>query len=185
MALFDPHAEVSEMETSPNNIYLLLAEAFCYPVPGHLDALEKELDSLKGSSEKQSIAAFVEEIRHLSLGEWEELYTRTLDLNPPTAPYIGYQIWGESYQRGIFLSKMNQELMKTGVDSQGELPDHLIPVLRYLGQAPKPLPELVEVLDRAFERMVARLCKVDSGNPYLFLLKAVQSLCKDLRKEPA
>ena len=56
-------------------------------------------------------------IAPLSLGEWEELHTRTLDLNPPAAPYVGYQIWGDSYQRGAFLAKMNRALVEAGVDS--------------------------------------------------------------------
>jgi nitrate reductase molybdenum cofactor assembly chaperone NarJ/NarW len=173
------------METQTGNIFALLAEAFCYPAPGHLAALEKGLETLPAGIQKQSLAAFVGKIRGLSLGEWEELYTRTLDLNPPAAPYVGFQTWGESYQRGAFLSKMNRELMETGIDTQGELPDHLIPVLRYLGQAPEPLPELVEVLDPAIQRITAGLRKADSDNPYLDLLEAAQSLCSGLKKEPA
>ncbi len=168
------------MGTNPANEYTLLAEAFCYPFPGQSAALEEGLDTLKAGSGKESLAAFVHEIGRLSLGDWEELYTRTLDLNPPAAPYVGYQAWGDSYRRGAFLSKMNGELAEAGIDSQGELPDHLIPVLRYLSQAPKPLPELVEVLDLALERMAAGLREVDSGNPYLNLLEAARSLAKGL-----
>lgn len=173
------------MPTQPGNVYTLLAEAFCYPAPGHLAALEKGLETLPAGIQKQSLASFIGKIRARSLGEWEELHTRTLDLNPPSAPYIGYQTWGESYQRGAFLSKMNRELMDAGVDTQGELPDHLIPVLRYLGQATEPLPELVEVLDPAIQRITTGLRKADPGNPYLDLLVAAQSLCNGLKKEPA
>lgn len=173
------------MEPLIVNAYTLLAEAFCYPAPGNLAALEKELKTLPAGSQKQSLATFMEKIRRLSLGAWEELYTRTLDLNPPAAPYIGFQTWGESYQRGAFLSKMNRALIETGIDTQGELPDHLIPVLRYLGRAPDPLPELVEVLDPAIQRITAGLRKADSDNPYLDLLEAAQSLCNGLKKEPA
>jgi nitrate reductase delta subunit len=171
------------METNIANKFTLLAEAFCYPAPGQFAALEKGLETLPACSEKQSVAAFMEGISRLSPGQWEELYTRTLDLNPPAAPYIGFQTWGESYQRGAFLSNMNRELIETGIDSQGELPDHLIPVLRYLGKALEPLPELIEVLDPAIQRMMAGLRKVDSGNPYLYLLEAAQVLCKDLKME--
>jgi len=173
------------MEIHPANEYILLAEAFCYPDPGRLAVLKKGLETLKTSGVKRSVAAFVDEIQRLSPGEWEELYTRTFDLNPMTAPYIGYQTWGESYQRGAFLSKMNRELLEAGIDSQGELPDHLIPVLLYLGQARKPLPELVEVLDPALQRMATGLRKADSSNPYLGLFEAMRILGKGLKKEPA
>jgi hypothetical protein len=57
--------------------------------------------------------------------------------------------------------------------------------LRYLGRASKPLPELVEVLDQAVQQITAGLSSVDPNNPYLHLFKAMHSLCKDLKKEPA
>lgn len=173
------------MQANPENGFTLLADAFCYPAPGMLTDLEKRLEMLPEVSLKRSLTAFEEKIRRLSQGEWEELYTRTLDLNPPSAPYIGFQTWGESYQRGVFLSKMNKKLIEIGVDAQGELPDHLIPVLRYLGQAPQPLPELVEVLEPAIQRISAGLQKADPHNPYVDLLDAFQNLCTNLKKEAA
>lgn len=173
------------METHTINLYNLLAEAFCYPEPGQLAFLEEGLKILPDSQGKELVASFLTTIGNLTSGEWEELYTRTLDLNPLSAPYVGFQTWGESYQRGSFLANMNRELNNAGVDLQGELPDHLIPVLRYLGQVSHPLPELVEVLAPAIQRMTTGLRKADSANAYLKLLEALQSLCNDLKKEPA
>jgi nitrate reductase molybdenum cofactor assembly chaperone NarJ/NarW len=173
------------METRSASAFTLLAGALCYPAPGQLAALESGLQALPPGSEKQFIAAFLEQIRRLSIGEWEELHTRTLDLNPPAAPYVGFQIWGESYQRGTFLSKMNRALFEAAVDTEGELPDHLIPVLRYLASTPAPLAELAAVLEQALQRMTAALRKADPGNPYLYLLDAAQEGCKDLKKESA
>lgn len=169
---------------STKNVLTLLAEAFRYPAPGHLEILEKGLQTLPFSSEKELIDRFMEQIRRLSLGAWEELHTRTLDLNPPAAPYIGFQTWGESYQRGEFLSKMNRALMWARIDADGELADHLIPVFRYLARVVDPLPELGEVLDPALQRMVAALRNVDASNPYLHLLEAAQAVVKQLKKEP-
>ncbi|MCC6146730.1 MAG: nitrate reductase [Anaerolineaceae bacterium] len=163
----------------------LLAEAFCYPTQGQLTFLKQGLEILPASQQKEFIASFVKKISRLSTGEWEELYTRTLDLNPPAAPYIGFQTWGESYQRGAFLAQMNRVLAENEIDLQGELPDHVIPVLRYLGKVGQPLPELVEVLEPAIQHIITGLQKADSGNPYLDLLKAVQSLCNRLEKEQA
>ena len=172
------------METYTAKIENLLAEAFCYPGPEQINFLEKGLEILPASPQKNFLVAFLKKISPLSLGAWKELYTRTLDLNPPSAPYIGFQTWGESYQRGVFLSKMNRELLESGIDLQGELPDHLIPVLRYLGRVPQPMPELIEVLGPAIKRMTEGLRKADPGNPYLDLLEAVQSLYNALEKEP-
>ena len=165
-------------------ILTLLAEAFRYPAPGHLETLEKGLQTLPPGSEKELIDQFLVQIRRLSQGAWEELHTRTLDMNPPAAPYIGFQTWGESYQRGEFLAKMNGALMWARIDTDGELPDHLIPVFRYLALVPDPLPELVEVLDPALQRMTGALRKADANNPYSHLMEAAQVVVKQLKKEP-
>jgi nitrate reductase molybdenum cofactor assembly chaperone NarJ/NarW len=153
--------------------YTLLAEAFCYPAPGRLEMLEKGSESLPSGSVKQALAKFLTEIRSLSLGEWEELHTRTLDLSPLVAPYVGFQVWGESYQRGVFLSQISREMAEHAIPLEGELPDHLVPVLRYLGQVEDPLPELVEVIDQALSRMIKTLRKTGPGNPYIHILEGV------------
>ena len=161
----------------------VLADAFCYPSPGLLERLETGLSRLSTGAEKKALSGFLGKVRRFSLAEWEELYTRTFDLNPPVAPYIGFQTWGENYHRGEFLSMMSREVQEAGVDAEGELPDHLIPVLRYLGKTAQPIPELVEIINPALQRMQATLCKADPGSPYIDLLDAVQECCKDLNKE--
>lgn len=164
--------------------FLLLAEAFRYPVPGQQEKLEKGVQLLSSGREKDLTGAFLAQVSRLSLGAWEELHTRTLDLNPPAAPYIGFQTWGESYQRGEFMSKMNAVLMRDGIDTDGELPDHLIPIFRYLASAGEPLPELIEALDPALQRMTAALRSAEAGNPYIYLFEAAQVLVKQIKKEP-
>ena len=171
------------MQRAVRSTYTILGEAFCYPAPGRLESLEDGLARLPAGGEKKALSSFLGRVRRFSLAEWEELYTRTFDLNPSVAPYIGFQTWGENYHRGAFLSEMNREVQAAGVDAEGELPDHLIPVLRYLGKAARPIPELVEVLDPALQRMQAALRKADPDNPYIDLLETVQQCCKDLNKE--
>ena len=173
------------MPARADNPYEVLAEAFGYPEPGRLEEVQTGLSLLPAGQVMNELAEFVKQVGKLDLGEWEELYTRTLDLNPPAAPYIGFQIWGESYQRGTFLARMNHELMEKDVEPSGELPDHLIPVLRYLGRTVEPIAELVEVMDTALQRMLTALCKVDPENPYGHLLEAVRGLCKVNQKEEA
>jgi nitrate reductase delta subunit len=160
-------------------IDVLLADAFRYPAPGRLEALQEGLAALPTGAAKNHLKDFVEQISSLSLGEWEELYTRTLDLNPPATPYIGYQTWGESYKRGEFMALINREMNALGIDADGELPDHLIPVLLYLGRSPRPVPEVLEILGPSVQRMRHVLHKKDPGNPYLSLFDAVVSLPKN------
>ncbi len=167
---------------SPLHVF---ARALAYPAPGRLEELQRDLASLPEGPARRSFGAFLAEVQALSLGQWEELCTRTLDLNPPAAPYVGYQTWGESYQRGVFLAKMSRALWEAGVDTRGELPDHLAPVLTYLARAPQPLPELLEILPPALERLVKTLRATDRDNPYVRLFEAVQAACQLPQQEDA
>ena len=166
-------------------VYAILADSLCYPSFGRMAALQAGLSMLSDGVVKTAFNQFIAGITDLSLGEWEELYTRTLDLNPPAAPYIGYQTWGDSYQRGTFLSMMNRALAAHQVDSEGELPDHLIPVLRLLDALEEPFPELSEVLAPAVERIHAALAKAEPANPYLLLIEAISLACTSTARTPA
>ena len=167
------------------NINLLLAEAFRYPRPGLLEQLEAGLAESAQSPARNGLAAFVKKIGALSLAEWEELATRTLDLSPAAAPYVGFQIWGESYQRGEFMAKLNRAMADLDIDPEGELPDHLVPILRYLAVADPPIPELTENFETAVNRMIAVLREKDKGNPYVHLFESAKSTAKFISQPAA
>ncbi len=99
------------------------------------------------------------------------------------APYVGYQIWGESYKRGEFMAELSREMKEHQIDLEGELPDHLRPVLQYLTASSAPLPELIEVLDQAVNAMHKALKKAEDNNPYLLLFNAIGMACKSLQVE--
>ncbi len=153
----------------------LLAEALRYPAPG-LDArLASALPAVPDSGIRKSIASFVRAIQSISQGEWEELYTRTFDLSPAVAPYLGYHIWGDGYPRGKLMADLNRAYRDQGINDQGELPDHLSLVLRYLSTGAPPPPELAEVFSPATHKMLAILRKADKHNPYITLLEVACS----------
>lgn len=153
------------------------AEGFSYPVPGQLKQWVAGMGALPETPGRSEYAAFLRALQPMSQGEWEELYTRTLDLNPEFAPYLGYQMWGDSYKRGNFMSQLNKAMQENQIDRGGELPDHLVPVLRYLDEVSAPIQDLLLVLEPALEKMVDKLKKEDAANPYLHLLKAVIAAC--------
>jgi nitrate reductase delta subunit len=165
--------------------YAILAEGLRYPTPGQLMSLKGNIGQLALDTVKTAYSQFIERIENLSLAAWEELHTRTLDLNPPGAPYIGYQTWGDSYQRGAFMSMMNRAIDVNHIDSEGELPDHLIPVLRLMDQLAEPFPELEEVLAPAVSRIHAALVKVDPENPYVWLIAAILEASSSVSRTPA
>lgn len=154
----------------------VLAEAFSYPSPGALERLEAQTFALPSGPVKTALRAFLDSVEALSPGEWEELYTRTWDLNPLTPPYIGFQIWGEDYKRGNFLARLQAAYRTHEIEMGGELADHLVPILRYLASDPQPCAELLEVFPQAIEKMTAALRKREAGNPYLYLLGALNAL---------
>ena len=152
----------------------LLADALDYPLDypegSWLERLEQGCAALPQGPIRKGISAFLGRLEPLSVSEREELYTRTFDLNPTATPYLGYVIFGDSYQRGELMAALNRAQDELGVDGGGELPDHLRPVLRYLARADAPLPELLEILGPALKKIHKSLKTIDAHNPYLDLL---------------
>ena len=64
------------------------------------------------------------------------------------------------------------ELRDEGVALDGELPDHVAPILRYLAVAGEPHEELLEVLPGALVDMEHTLRTAAKDNPYCHLLAA-------------
>lgn len=158
-----------------------LATAFQYPTPDRLAELERTADEMENGTVKRRFRAFVNELHGLSLPEWEELHTRSLDLSPLFVPYVGWVTWGENYQRGEFMAEMKGALEFEGVPMNGELPDHLDPVLRYLAVADSPLPSLAQAFPAAVATMTKKLKESDDTSPYLHLLKAIAAVADTLK----
>lgn len=157
-----------------NETLELLALAYQYPQAGSVRWLFDGLKNVPKGAVKAHLERFVQTLSHLTLSEREELYTRTLDLTPLTAPYVGYAVYGEDYRRGSLMAALNRAMLEAGIALAGELPDHLSPVLRYLAIAPEPLPELLQILPPALKQIEHTLRTLEPGNPYLGLLEATQ-----------
>ncbi|MCC6731151.1 MAG: nitrate reductase molybdenum cofactor assembly chaperone [Chthonomonadales bacterium] len=64
----------------------------------------------------------------------QELYTRTFDLNPSCSLDVGYYLFGEDFQRGVFLAHLRESQEAAGMAPEIELPDHLPVILRWLAR---------------------------------------------------
>lgn len=164
-------------------IYQQLAEALRYPYPSQFEDIKKELGKHADGSGSDALYTFIQRMQEYSLTEREELYTRTLDLNPLAAPYVGYHAWGESYQRGAFMSRLNQIMLKLRINKQGELPDHLIPILRCLDVSPSPIPDFDGVFIKSIKAMRKNLRSSEPDNPYNDLFAAIESAYKSVKSE--
>ncbi|MCA9321504.1 MAG: hypothetical protein KDB18_05955 [Salinibacterium sp.] len=113
-------------------------------------------------------------IGRLPLSEREELFTRTFDINPLCCQEVGWQIFGECYDRGGFLVEMRGLLRDRGVTESGELPDHLTHLLALF-----PRLDDAEAWKLGKDRMVPAIEKMlegfkDDVNPYRDLLDVVR-----------
>ena len=157
----------------------VVALAYRYPGTGSLERLTDAVTSLPHGAPRRSLERFISAVGSLELGEWEELHTGTLDLSPQFVPYVGYVTWGEDYRRGKFMADLKRDMVRHDIDLSGELPDHIEPVLRYLGRVPAPLTDLTDVLATSVATMAATLATAAPDNPYRHVLAATLAVVDD------
>ncbi len=107
--------------------YLLLADLFDYPVDNLADKLtacESEIGA-EYPGNKIVFEFFKEHLESNSIGEQQEYYSKTFDVNALCCMDIGYVIFGEDYQRGEFLVNMQKEQKIAGHNFKTELADYL------------------------------------------------------------
>ena len=164
------------METAHR--YQLLAFVLGYPGPG--TAAEAAECSAALRPHSSGAAARVERLATFAASAdpraLEELYARTFDFTPARTLDLGFQLFGETYKRGMFLVKMQEALRVYGIDGGRELPDHLPSLLRLLAVLPPgPARELAdEVLLPATSKLLAAF--EGEENPYRAALEAVVAL---------
>jgi len=116
---------------------------------------------------------FAREIEGLSTEQLEELYTRTFDINPVCSLEVGWQLFGENYDRGSFLVWMRQQLRRFGLRESAELPDHLTHALalytRLEGEEARQFAS--RFLCPAIDKMLAGFA--GKNNPYENVLRAI------------
>jgi nitrate reductase delta subunit len=172
------------------HLFEQLAAALEYPGEGTRAQVEACAAALGGPLPE--VAAALSELRQAlaerPLARLQELYTQTFDLAPACPLHVGYYLFGEDYRRGLFMAQLRERQEAVGLESEGELPDHLPLVLRWLaragthgvGDGSEEAQEMVtECLLPALGRMDEALAA--GSNPYRGVLAAVaQVLRRDL-----
>ena len=124
------------------------------------------------------LESFYHEMEQRTLEKIQELYTTTFDMQPVCYPYIGYQLFGDSYKRGVFMARLNEAYYTSGYSAGQELPDHLSVILRFLGLDTVNRDDdfchalLMEGLIPALGKMLQAFGS-RSENPYFALLSAL------------
>lgn len=160
------------MENRDPRVLELMATLFTYPVEG-FDTVIRNAATWAISNTNPDVLLFADALKDLSIGEMEELYIETFDMNPAATLDIGWHLFGEDYARGELLVKLRSENRRYGIDEGGELPDNLTVVLRLLARLPE---EDAAVFSRQY--LFPSVRKLREGvkrkdNPYLHLLAAL------------
>jgi nitrate reductase delta subunit len=163
-----------------------LADLLEYPRAGHAERVQS-LVGVVSRGLPESAAALAPLARFAaenSLGACEELYVRTFDANAERALEVGWQVFGEQYERGAFLVDLRGRMRAAGIAETTELPDHLTQVLRLLARI--DAAEARTLADRAVGRSLQRVREnLDEGNPFAGALDAVEAALATIAAAPA
>ena len=77
---------------------------------------------------------FVDFVGDAEVNLWEEIYTRSFDVQALTTLDLGYVLFGDDYKRGELLVNLSNEHKKVNNNCGYELADHLPNVLRLLNK---------------------------------------------------
>ena len=131
------------------------------------------------------LSYFHDALRGLTVEGAQELYVQTFDLNPVCALEVGWQLYGDNYDRGNFLVRMRQELERHGVPENVELPDHLsnvLPLLAHMNHGEAVQFAAASVLP-ALKKMLAAF----EGNqsPYERVLRSLSRILESVLSNSA
>ncbi len=116
--------------------YDLLASLFSYPdekLRIDSEAAHRLLES-KYISASKFFNEFYLFSKSISLIKWQEIFTRTFDVQAITTLDLGYVLFGDDYKRGELLVNLSKEHKNYNIDCGSELGDHLPNVLRLVTQ---------------------------------------------------
>ncbi len=133
------------------------------------------VETLVLEAQDDHLSAFAAATKGYTATDFEELYTRTFDINPISSLEIGWHLYGETYERGSFLVKMRQLLKSLEIPESTELPDHLSHIL----QALEKLGSSDEANTLVAQYLAPALTKILDGfkeksNPYEHLVLSLQ-----------
>jgi nitrate reductase delta subunit len=121
------------------------------------------------------LARFCDFVAAQAASRLEEIYTATFDLQPVCHPYVGYQLFGESKQRTLFLVRLQECYRRHGYVAGGELVDHLSEVLRFLATTQDVTARAELVSDGLLPALAKIIQGMEDGeHPYGDLLRALQ-----------
>ena len=114
--------------------YKALAEVFRYPTPERGTFIEEWRKIVRHAVPEMAskLESYIGHIQQKTVARQQEYYIATFDVQALCFLDIGYVLYGEDYNRGIFLVNMKNEQKSADNDCGHELPDHLPNMLTLL-----------------------------------------------------
>lgn len=161
---------------SPARRYELFADILAYPASAIYDRSREYVSALATTDDTvcTELKKFFRTAEEISLSRLEEIYSRTFDLQAVCVPYAGCHLFGEDPARGMFMVKLGALYRSRNVKWDGELPDHISVMLRFLSVSDGG-EERQELIDYCLIPSVRKMVKCfrENDNPYQGILKAV------------
>ncbi len=157
------------------------ADILDYPQPSLAGKVQEGMALLARAGSLEA-ASLLDEFHHLieeiPFQRLEEIYSACFELSASSCPYVGYQLFGETYKRSLFLLELKKRYLDLGfVPANGELPDHLAVLLRSLTVSRDAVfnEELIrEGLLPGIGRILEGLKEeADKSGPYACVLRAL------------
>lgn len=167
------------MRATTNNRlhYGQIADLLDYPSAAFGTQLGRTCETCRATKAAGSLADFEHAMRLISIGEIEELYSRTFDLNPLCAPAASVHLFGEeSFKRAELMARLVDAYAQAQFDCGPEVPDHVATLLRFMEVAPEDLRAELDqyILRPALRKMDEFLSS--KHNPYAKVLMAAIAL---------
>jgi nitrate reductase delta subunit len=169
--------------TVQQQTYLCFADLLDYPQPdlpaqAHTCARLLASDFPEASGQ---IQGFAERASGTSQGRLEEIYTGTFDVNPACYIFAGYMLFGEGFNRGKFLVRLQEKYRQHDFSQGNELADHVAVIFRFLGILEPDDPTVQVLIEDCLTPVITKMnagFKNDSANPnpYQQVLLAIQSV---------
>ena len=156
-----------------------LGQALRYPREGFRESLQELRSRLHNRScaAAGAIRAFLDATADRGESALAETYTRTFDLAPQCAPYLGTHLFGQQdARRNQLMVGLAEEYASCGFQPEGELPDHVAVVMQALQHLPEQARR--ELASLCLEPALASMSKQleSTGNPFGHLIRAASLL---------
>lgn len=175
--------------TTQQQTYLCFGNLLDYPTPDLLIQAQTCINLLRLDypQEADKIQNFADYVECTPLGRLEEIYTGTFDMNPACYIFTGYILFGESFDRGKFLVRLQKEYRERGFSAGNELADHLAILFRFMSILDADEHTAKLLLKDVF---VPVLTKMNTGfksenenpNPYRQVLRAILAVLERVQE---